>query len=651
MKFYDENEKIEDEITEEKKEENLENKNEEKAEQVEKKEEIKKTDKNKKTKQEDKEETQKTEKNTENKVEDTKIKEQGSDNKKRKITMISIVSITILLILLLICTGFALLNINNNKIMNGISINGIKVEKLTNEEAEKKITEELQKNIDKDIVFKSDNFQYSVKLSQIEVEYNTQKAVQEAYEVGREGNIFVNNFKILKAMIFGADINIDFTYNEDLLNEVVSDMSVKVPNAVVDTDYYIEENKLIITKGTPGNSVDKDKIKSEIINRITNNEKNEVMIEIIYVEPNKIDIDKIYNEVHTEPQNAYYTKEPFKIFPHVNGIDFDIEAAKELLKEDKEEYEIDLTITEPEITIDKIGTEAFPDLLSTFSTRYDASQVGRSKNLRLAAEKIDGTVVMPGEVFSYNKTVGERTISAGYTEAAGYAGGKVVPTLGGGICQISSTLYDAVVYANLEIVERKNHMFLTSYVGAGKDATVVYGSIDFKFKNTRNYPIMIKSSVKNGIAKMDIYGIKEDVEYEVEISTKILSYIPYGVKYETDNSLAAGKEKVVQNGMNGVKSITYKILKLNGQQVSSTVLSTDTYDAMNKIIKRGPAETTTSAKPIQPEEKEEQTITNPINNEEQTEEKSENIEQNTETENNDVQESTESTESTVDDAA
>ena len=159
--------------------------------------------------------------------------------------------------------------------------------------------------------------------------------------------------------------------------------------------------------------------------------------------------------------------------------------------------------------------------------------------------------------------------------------------LAGGICQISSTLYDAVVYANLEIVERHNHMFLAGYVGAGKDATVVYGSCDLKFKNTRKYPIMIKTSIGSGIAKISIFGIKEDIEYEVEISSKILSYSSFSVIYEDDYTMPEGQEKVTQNGMNGCKSITYKILKLNGQEVSSSVLSTDTYDPMNKIIKRG----------------------------------------------------------------
>ena len=179
--------------------------------------------------------------------------------------------------------------------------------------------------------------------------------------------------------------------------------------------------------------------------------------------------------------------------------------------------------------------------------------------------------------------------------------------LGGGICQISSTLYDAVVYANLEIVERHNHGFLTSYVGAGKDATVVYGSLDFKFKNTRKYPITIKASASNGIAKIEIYGIKEENEYDVEIVTTILNTIPFSIKYEDDASLPQGTEKVTQGGMNGCRSITYKILKQNGKEVSRKILSTDTYSAMNKIITRGTKreEVITPEEPIKPVEPQE----------------------------------------------
>ena len=132
--------------------------------------------------------------------------------------------------------------------------------------------------------------------------------------------------------------------------------------------------------------------------------------------------------------------------------------------------------------------------------------------------------------------------------------GEVVDGLGGGICQITSTLYNAVIYANLEIVERSNHQFVPSYVSASRDATVVYGSIDFKFKNNRNYPIKLVCSVSGGVANFQIFGMKTPDDYEVEISS-----------YQTGTTATA------------IYSEAYKILKKNGQVVSRELLSKDTY--------------------------------------------------------------------------
>ena len=258
-----------------------------------------------------------------------------------------------------------------------------------------------------------------------------------------------------------------------------------------------------------------------------------------------------------------------------------------MLKQEQEEYIIPLKITVPEKTIDKLGEEAFPNKLSEFVTRYDASDENRSTNLELASEKIDGTIILPGEVFSYNQIVGARTIAKGYKEAAVYSGGKVVNGIGGGICQLSSTLYNTVLYANLQIVSRSNHRFLPSYVTEGRDATVSWGGPDFKFKNTRTYPIKIVSTVRNGVAKVEIYGIKEEKEYEVEIETQLLETTPYEISYINDDTLDEGTEVIKQYGENGSKSITYKIVTLNGVTVSKTVISNDIYSQLERIIRKG----------------------------------------------------------------
>ena len=194
---------------------------------------------------------------------------------------------------------------------------------------------------------------------------------------------------------------------------------------------------------------------------------------------------------------------------------------------------------------------------------------------------------MPNETFSYNKTLGARTAAAGYKNAKVYEAGQVVDGIGGGICQISTTLYNTVLRANLEIVERKNHQFVTSYVEAGMDATVVYGMTDFKFKNTRKYPVKIIASAKNGVATVSLYGIKESEEYTFSFRTVTVSTIPTSTKYVDDPTLVVGTEKVKQKGANGKKTETYMTKMLNGKIIETKIISRDIYDAMQRIVLRG----------------------------------------------------------------
>ena len=138
-----------------------------------------------------------------------------------------------------------------------------------------------------------------------------------------------------------------------------------------------------------------------------NSEKSTILeVSVSYKEPQAIDLEKIHNEIYKKAQDAYYTNNPFTIYPEVKGIDFDIESAKSIIEEEKEEYEIPLIITQPDKTVNDIGTEAFPDLLGTCSTKYNASNTGRTTNLKLAAGKINGKVLLVGDEFSYNQTVG-----------------------------------------------------------------------------------------------------------------------------------------------------------------------------------------------------------------------------------------------------
>ena len=533
-----------------------------------------------------------------NKIEEKESKDIPKKSSKKKVVIIAI--IIILLILAICSTVFGLANMNSDKIAQGISIGNVDVSGKTKAEAKALLKQKTETKKTEDLKIKTNvkteedkDFSGNISFEQLKLDYNIDESIEKAFQIGRDSNVVVNNFNVLKTFFQKNNSDIVYNYDQEELENQIESINGKIPGAVKESSYYVDkdEKELVITRGEKGIRINPDIVKEEVENEIKNVDTSEKEIDLSTEEkePEPIDLDKVYSEVHTEPKDAYYTKDPFTLYPHVDGIDFDIsmEEAKKLLEENKEEYVIPLKITKPDITTDEIGSEGFPDLLGTYKTYYNSSNKDRTTNLRLASNKIDGTVLMPGETFSYNKVVGERTIAAGYKEAPIYAGGKVVDGIGGGICQVSSTLYNAVIFANLDIVSRTNHRFVPSYVTAGRDATVVYGSIDFKFKNTRKYPIKIESSVSGGVAKVSIYGMKEEKEYDVKIETKITGSIPTKTVYEEDSTLAAGKEKVVQKGHKGTYSEAYKVVYYNGKVVSRTLLSKDKYSAMETIIKKG----------------------------------------------------------------
>lgn len=533
----------------------------------------------------------------EEKINEMEKPEKEKNRKKKRNIIIAVIVGIIIILTLFISTIFAFININNEKIIKGVSIENIDMSGLSKEEAKNKLETIYNEIKSKDINIKHNEYESTISPELIETNYDIDKAVNEADSVGKSDNIFVNNYNILFTLIWKKNINIDMSINEDVAKQTINDINVNLPDGVIESSYSVDDDELTISKGKAGVVIDENAFLEIIKYKLKNIDSNgdqTLEIPVVNKEPEAIDIEKIHDEICKEPQDAYFTKNPFAVYPEVKGISFDLEKAKEMLKEDKDEYVIKLTITNPKVTLDKIGPEAFPDKLATFSTRYDVSDKDRTTNLELACNKINGTVVLSGDTFSYNKVVGARTAGAGYKNAKIYEAGKVVDGIGGGICQISSTLYNAVLNANLEIVERKNHQFVTSYVEPGMDATVVYGLTDFKFKNTRQYPVRVVATAKNGIATVTIYGIKEDKEYTFKFDVKRVATIPSTTEYIDDSTLPAGTEKVEQKGTNGLKTETYMTKLLNGKAISTTLVSKDTYNAMTKIIRRGTAPATTT---------------------------------------------------------
>lgn len=457
--------------------------------------------------------------------------------------------------------GFTIYNFKNaNTISKGIYISGIEISDLKPDEAKAKLQKYYDDKLSNDITLIHNDYTAYIKNEEIELSYDIDAAIEYAYNIGKTHNIFSDNFQIFNAMVNGINITPTFSYNEEALEKILNNLSKELPDTVIESGYYIEGNNLIISKGKDGVVIDVDETKNIIKNSFTNLSQVNTAIELITVNksPAEIDIDKIYKEIYTDAKDAYFTTEPHAVYPSANGVDFaiSIDEAKANLAKSDSECVIPLKVLKPSVTTNMLGQEAFPDLLATFSTKYAASNVNRTTNLRLAANKINGYVLLPDEVFSYNNVVGERTIAAGYKDAAIYQNGEVVQGLGGGICQISTTLYNATLFANLEMVELHNHQFVPSYVGAGRDATVVYGVKDFKFKNTRKHAIKLTCSVSGGVATFNIWGYKEDVEYDISVYASVTS-----------------------RTSSYIKSSTYRTIKQNGQIIKNENIINSTYKA------------------------------------------------------------------------
>lgn len=452
-------------------------------------------------------------------------------------------------------------HLNKDTIQAGVFIKGVNVSGLTKEEATNNVKEYLKTAMADQITLNYNDNEFLVAVEQINAKFNVEYAVEYAYNIGRSKNIF-KDIKDIVLVLF-TKINIDpiLEYNETELDKYIEHIQANLPDQLEQSSYYIDDDNLIITSGKNGAGIYKEELKTKILDGLQTINYTEQIIEIpTYIQyPEKINLSKIREEIYKEAKNAYYTTEPYAVYTHVIGIDFDVDKTQRIIdSEEKEEYKINLITTRPEVTINDIGLEAFPDMLSEFSTKYDATNKNRTTNLKLASDKINGTVIMPNEIFSYNKVVGKRTIEAGYKEAAIYENGEVTSGLGGGICQISTTLYNAAVQSDLKITSRRNHMFTTSYVPAGKDATVAWGSTDFKFKNTRDYPIKIESTVNNGIAKVRIYGLKTENEYDITI--------------ETNTVKSTSKNLIVDS---------YKVYRKNGKIIKKEKISRDTYKKLN----------------------------------------------------------------------
>lgn len=505
-----------------------------------------------------------------------------------------LIGIILLLIIQLTVSAHLLVGtLKHDKIYKGIYVNNIYVSGLKKEEAAKIIREKYQEKLQKATIKMSLGTQQDVAIEtkNIVTDIDVDGTVSNAYKEGRKGNVVERLYSISNISLDPKTIPLEITYNEAKIKQLIGSLSNQLYRPMKQSSYEILEDRIKINLGQKGQRLDQEEFRNQLISNAQALEANEMFVPLIYDEPKKISIEDIYKEVFATAKNATYKVNGYKfeIIPEVIGRDFDVEYAKNTLEFSREKgsFEIPLKITKPKISEQQIQAKFMREELSSFTTKFNRGEVDRSKNVSLAASKINGIVIGPGQVFSYNAVVGERSAETGFKKAHVYIKGKIVDGIGGGICQVSTTLYNAVLFANLEVVERRNHNMLVSYVPPGRDATISYGSIDFRFRNNYSNPIQIKSSCNNGQLNIKILGTKEGQKKEIQLETVIHKSYYLPTKYIDDPLKPVGYTKTEQNPMRGVKASTYKIVKQNGVVVSKTKISTDSYNPLQKIVRRG----------------------------------------------------------------
>ena len=263
-------------------------------------------------------------------------------------------------------------------------------------------------------------------------------------------------------------------------------------------------------------------------------------------EPEPPDLQAIYEDVYIPPVDDSLDMEIFEVVPGAFGYHFDMKTVQKLVKQAEygETISIPMEFVEPEIFGDEVY---FRDVLGYCETKHTQDE-NRNNNLRRACESMNGVVLQPGEVFSYNDTLGPRTKENGYLRAGAYSGWVLVQSYGGGICQGSSTIYGAVLQADLEIVQRRNHGYAVSYVPYGLDATVSWGGPDFQFRNNNHFPIKIAAEVSDGMVKVTILGTEErdyyvEMESEYTIGSSTIYAQSYKCKYDRETGELISREK------------------------------------------------------------------------------------------------------------
>ena len=460
---------------------------------------------------------------------------------------------------------------NSETIFPGVCIAGENIGGLTKEEAEEVLEEKLT-NAQKERTFTVHlpDQNLTLKAEDANPMQSVEEIAEAAVAFGRERGPVAAWRTYRQCKKSGHVLNVqDYReINREYIRGRIDHTAARVLQEKTQSEIVMdEENELLtITLGYNGRHLNADDLEEKIIRML----EGDVVSDFTYsydIDPYDIvDLQPYYEKYCTPARNAYYNTAEKKMMPEEVGYGFDLVAvnAQIALAEEGSVLEVKLGVMEPTITVEEYNRRNYPDVLGSYQSAHTYDN-NRTTNLRLACQAIDGTVLSPGEVFSFNALVGDRTAEKGYKEGIIYAdGGESELEAGGGICQVVSSVYMCALTADLQIVERQPHMYPVGYVKPGCDATVYWGAVDFKFKNSTSNPIKVNAEVSGGMVKVSIVGTNEH-DYTVKMSSQLIETIPYEEVETVDPTKPEGYREQTQAPHTGYVYWSYKnYYSLNG---------------------------------------------------------------------------------------
>lgn len=582
------------------------------------------------------------------------------DKKVKTKNKVFIYLIILLAVLLLICLAFFLFifsKTKNGKVLNNVYFNEMNLGNKTKEEIKQDLEEKYKKDFEKnrniniedkyieeakEIIKKQEERQliekdnehkefneklkkvneYNINPKEIDFDIDIDKIAEDAYSIGRTGN-FIEKAKVILKSMSNKKINIreqKVKYEDSKLETLLAEIDSMIPAKIVPSSYVVEGEELIVTNGEKGFVIDKENTTKTILDNFRNLEENKINLALAKQKPEKLNAEEMHEKIKKEVKDASFNQETRTIEKEVDGVDFaiSIEEVNKILSEDKDIYKIPLKITKPKVTSAQFEQLAFKDTLATYTSNAVGCGPARATNLAVGSQRISGTIINPGEVFSFINAVGEISAATGYAAAGIYTAKGVEQGIGGGICQVVSTVYNSALISGMEILQRHQHSYIVDYVPAGRDATMYAPTLDLKFRNTLSRPIKIVAWANGGAVTVQIKGIDEGVKGEVSSQS---AFVGRPTERIPDPNLPEDEEVRSATGFDGARSTTYYKLWKNGNLVKNQVIHSDYYKPMGKVVvrygtKKAEApkpEPTPAPKPQQPTE-EKPSDTNPAQN-------------------------------------